>query len=333
MNKNLILITATLASSLCWVGCNKSGKLNQPSPGTTPTGPVELKLKWSPGERVLQSLGVKMNMEISGASLPQPIHQDMTIGEDYALNVLSADASGGHEVEMEYLGIQMKMEQGGKSMIDYDSRKKSSSDGKVPQLAAVEKMFQNVIGTKIQFFLDASNHVERVEGFDALMSKLAVGGQADAASSLKSMFNEETLKQMIGAQHLPPKPVQPGDSWPAQTDLSMGGLGKVSMDVTTAFERWEMHGKRNCARLEFQGTMKGNPNPDSGTPGMTMSVQNGDVSGVAWFDPGLGMVIDTMMNQNMNLNMTMPMPGRKNATQSMTVAMKQDITLKVESVK
>ena len=333
MNKNILLITATLVSSLCCVGCNKSGKLNQTSTFTPPTGPVELKLKWPAGERIVQVLDIKMNMDISGANMPQPIHQDMTIGEDYAVNVLSADPNGGHEVEMEYLGIRMKMEQGGKSMIDYDSRKKSSADGKIPQLAAVEKMFQNVIGAKIQFFLDTSNHVERVEGFDTLMSKLAAGGQGDAAGSLKSLFNEETLKQMIGAQHLPTKPVQPGDSWPVQTDLTMGGLGKVAMDVTTSFERWEMHGKRNCARLEFQGTMKGNFNPDSGTPGMTMSVQDGDVSGVAWFDPELGMVIDTMMNQNMNLNMSVPMPGRKNATQSMTMALKQDITMKVESVK
>jgi len=157
MNKNIFLITATLVSSLCWVGCNKSGKLNQPTKGPTPTGPVELKLKWPAGERIVQVLDVKMNMDISGASLPNPIHQDMAIGEDYALNVLSADANGGHEVEMEYLGIRMKMAQGGKSMIDYDSRKKSSADGKVPQLATVEKMFQNVIGAKIQFFLDTSN--------------------------------------------------------------------------------------------------------------------------------------------------------------------------------
>jgi len=333
MKKNVILITAILAAGLCWVGCNKSGKLNTPSTSPTPTGPVELKLKWTVGEQIRQSLDVKMNMEISGTNLPATINQEMTMGEEYGLNVLSADATGGHELEMEYLGIRMKMDQGGKPMIDYDSAKKSSSTDNNPALAGVDKMFQNIIGAKIQFFMNASNQVERVEGFDALMSKLTTGGQAAAADSMKSMFSKESLKQMVGGQHLPPKPVQPGDSWPVQTDITMGNLGTMAMDYTFNFVRWETHGKRNCARLEFQGTMKSKANPDAAAAGMTFNVQDGDSSGVAWFDPELGMVIETRMNQNMNVNMTVPVYGRKNATQSMTMVMKQDITMKVDSVK
>jgi len=335
MKKNVFLITAvTLASSLCWMGCNKSGKLNQPSTFKPPAGPVELKLKWPVGERVSQSLDVKMNMQISGTNLPSTINQDMTLGEDFGLNVLKAEADGGHEVELEFQGIRMKLVQGGKSLIDYDSAKKSSANGKDPGLATVEKMFQNVIGAKIQYFLDASNQVERMEGYDTLMNALAVGGQASAANSMKSMFNEGSLKQMIGGQHLPTKPVQPGDSWPVQTDVTMGELGTMTMNYNFNFERWEMHGKRMCARLEFQGTLKSKANPEAAATGMAVSVQNGDSSGVTWFDPELGMVIETIMNQNMDMNMTMPVPGRgKNATQTMTMAMKQAISVKLNSVK
>ena len=334
MTKNAFLITVTLAASLCWVGCNKSGKLNQTSTVTPPTGPVELKLKWSVGEHITQSLAMKMNMEISGANLPGPIKQDMTLGEDYGLNVLSADASGGHEVEMEFLGIRMKMEQGGKTMVDYDSAKKSPDATRDPALAAMEKMFQNVVGAKIQYFLDASNQVERIEGVDALTSHLAAGGRADSANSMKSMFSDETLKQMISGQHLPPKPVQPGDSWPVQMDIAMGDLGTMVMDYTFTFVRWETHGKRTCARLEFQGSLKSKNLPDSTSSGVTVSVQDGDSSGVAWFDPELGMVIETIMNQDMNGKITVPVNGRgKNVTQTMTSVMKQAITVKVESVK
>ena len=334
MTKNAFLITVTLAASLCWVGCNKSGKLNQTSKVTPPTGPVELKLKWSAGERIAQSLAVKMNMEISGANLPTPIHQDMTLGEDYGLHVVSADGDGGHQVEMEFLGIRMKMEQGGKTMVDYDSANKSSKAGNNPDLAAMEKIFQNVVGAKIQYFLDASNQVQRIEGVDALTSHLAANGRADSANSMKSMFSDDSLKQMISGQHLPPKPVQPGDSWPVQMDLAMGDLGTMAMDYTFSFARWEMHGKRTCARLEFQGSLKSKNLPAPASSGTTVSIQDGDSSGVAWFDPELGMVIETIMNQNMNGNVTVPAYGRgKNATQTMTIAMKQAITMKVESVK
>jgi len=334
MTKNVFLITAALAASLCWVGCNKSGKLNEPTKGPAPAGPVELKLKWSVGEHIAQSLAVKMNMEISGANLPNPIHQDMTLGEDYGLNVLSADANGGHEVEMEFLGIRMKMEQAGKAMVDYDSAKKSPNATKDPALAAVEKMFQNVVGAKIQYFLDASNQVQRIEGVDALTSQLATGGRADSANNMKSMFSDDSLKQMIGGQHLPPKPVQPGDSWPVQMDIAMGDLGTMAMDYTFSFVRWETHGKRNCARLEFQGTLKSKNLPEPTSTGVTISIQDGDSSGVSWFDPELGMVIETIMNQDMSGNITVPMNGRaKNATQTLTTVMKQAITMKVESVK
>ena len=334
MTKSAYLITAALAASLCWVGCNKSGKLNETSKVATPAGPVELKLKWTVGEHIAQSLAVKMNMEISGANLPNPIHQDITLGEDYGLNVLSADANGGHEVEMEFLGIRMKLEQGGKTMIDYDSATKSSKAGNNPDLAAMEKIFQNVVGAKIQYFLDASNQVQRIEGVDALTRQLAAGGRADSANSMKSMFSDDSLKQMISGQHLPPKPVQPGDSWPVQMDMAMGDLGTMAMDYTFSFARWETHGKRTCARLEFQGSMKSKNLPGPASSGTTVSIQDGDSSGVAWFDPELGMVIETIMNQDMNGNVTVPAYGRgKNATQTMTIAMKQAITMKVESVK
>ena len=57
MNKNLIFITTALALSLLWVGCNKSGKLARPSTFATPSGPVELKLKWPQGERIVVPVG------------------------------------------------------------------------------------------------------------------------------------------------------------------------------------------------------------------------------------------------------------------------------------
>src|ERR1017187_3832019 len=81
--KNLLLITVTLALGLSWVGCNKSGKLDTASKFTAPAGPVELKLKWPVGERVVQNIDMKINMEISVPNQPTPIKQDMTMGLKY----------------------------------------------------------------------------------------------------------------------------------------------------------------------------------------------------------------------------------------------------------
>jgi len=335
MKKNILLITVTLALGLSGVGCNKSGKLNTTSKFTAPAGAMEFKLKWPVGERIVQSLDFKVTSEMTVPNQPAPIKQDITMGQEYGLTVLKENADGGHEVEMEFLSVRMMMNMGGKPMMNYDSAKKSSGDSTNP----VAAMFQKIIGAKIQYFMDASNRVERIEGVDALVGRLTTGGPADMTTGLKSMFNEGYFKQIMdSSRYLPSKPVQPGDTWPVQMEIAMGPLGTMQMDYTITFQSWEQHGKRTCARLEFQGTVNSKPDSNSKPAGMTMSISDGNTSGVSWFDPELGMVIDTTANQDMKMNMTMPVNPRGNTaaagkTQTITSIMKQEITIKLESVK
>src|SRR5208282_434653 len=171
MNKNAFLIVPALASALAAAGCNKAGKLNEPS-AFTPNGPVELKLKWPAGERVVQSFDLKMNMEISVPGQPNPIKQNMSLGQRYGMTVLKAAADGSRELEMEILSARMKLEQAVRTGSDYDSEKKTPPESRNASIAAIETLFQNVVGAKMQFYLDASNNVSRIEGADQLMSRL-----------------------------------------------------------------------------------------------------------------------------------------------------------------
>ncbi|MGD0088051.1 MAG: hypothetical protein ABSC24_13085, partial [Verrucomicrobiota bacterium] len=120
MNRNLVLIGAALAMSLAWAGCNQSGKLNQSSAFTPPNGPVELKLKWPPGERIVQDMDMKQTIAFSAPGQPAPVKQDTTMGQEYGLTVLKENPDGGHEVEMDFLGARMGVTMGGKTMFDYD---------------------------------------------------------------------------------------------------------------------------------------------------------------------------------------------------------------------
>jgi hypothetical protein len=114
----------------------------------------------------------------------------------------------------------------------------------------------------------------------------------------------------------------------------MGDLGAMVMNYDITFQRWEQRGKRNCARLEFQGTVKSRPAQNPGPNGMTVAVQDGSTSGVTWFDPELGMFIDTTMNQDMKMTISVPINMRgKTITQTMTDNMSQAITIKLDSVK
>jgi hypothetical protein len=335
MNKNTLLIAVTLALSLSWVGCNKSGKLDQKSEFKAPGGAVELKLKWPMGERVVMDMDMKQNMEIFIPNQPGSMKQNMTMGQKYGLTVLKETPGGGHEVEMEFLSIRMLMEMRGKTMLDYNSDKKVGSDKANP----MADMFGKIIGAKIQYFMDTSNNVERIEGVDELLARLSSGGKADAGVEMfkNSMFGKDHFMQMMSANRfMPPKPVQPGDTWPVKQSFEMGPLGTLVMDFDCTLQSWEMHGKRNCARIEFQGTTKSTPGANANPTGMSMSILDGTFSGVSWFDPELGISIDMNMNQDLKMAMTIPMNGRGNAaarTQTMTNIMSQVINMKLDSVK
>jgi hypothetical protein len=335
MNKNTLLIAATLVLSLSWVGCNKSGKLDEKSKFKAPGSAVELKLKWAVGERIVMDMDTKANTEIFIPGQPSSMKQDMTMGQKYGLTVLKETPGGGHEVEMEFLNARMRMEMNGRNMLDYDSDKKSAGDKANP----VADMFGKIIGGKIQYFLDVSNDVERMEGVDELLNRLSSGGRVDQGVEIfkGTMFSKDRFKQMMSANRfMPPKPVQPGDTWPIKQSLEMGPLGTLVMDFDCTLQGWEMHGKRNCARIEFSGTVKSTPGTNANPAGLSMTILDGTTTGVSWFDPELGITIDMNMNQDLKMAMTIPMNGRGNAaarTQKMTNIMSQVITVKLDSVK
>ena len=247
MNKNTLLTAVALALSLSWVGCNKSGKLNK-SEFKAPSGPVELKLKWPVGERMVHGHGHENEHGIIHPGPARPHETGHEHGQEYGLTVLKETPGGGHEVEMEFLSARMSMAMGGKTM-DYDSDKKTSGDKANP----VANMFGKLIGSKIQYFLDASNEVERIEGVDELVNRMSSGSQADAAWNFQeSMLSKDRFKQIMSAnRYMPPKAVQPGDTWPIKQSFEMGPLGTMVMDFNSTLQSWEMHGKRNCARIEF----------------------------------------------------------------------------------
>jgi len=274
-----------------------------------------------------------MKMNVPGQAAP--IEQDMTMGEQYALTVLGKDPAGGHEVEMEFLSARMGMEMGGKTILDFDSTKRSSAGNTNP----VAGVFEKLVGSKIRFFLDASNKVERIEGIDGLVNRLSAGGQAAAAAPLKGMFNDGYFKQMMSSSlFLPSRPVQPGDTWPVQLEFPLGDFGVMALDYAVAFQCWEMHGKRNCARLEFQGNIKSKPGQNPGQNGMAITIQDGKCAGVSWFDPELGIIVETTMNQDVTMIMSLPInlrgsQGAAGRMQTITNQMSQLLTTKLDSLK
>jgi hypothetical protein len=332
MKKHALLIISLLALSLPFCGCNKAGKIGEKSEFKPPAGPMEFKLKWPQGERLEQSIDMKMQNDVKIPNQPQPMHQDITMDMGYEMNVLQANPDGTHEIEMDFLSARMQMVMGGKTMLDYDSAKKLEAGKRDP----VGDVFSKMIGSKIRYYLDATNAVERVEGVDDMLNRMSTGPNAQQAAPMKSFFSEGYFKQMMNANlMLPQKPVQPGDTWTVQLEYPMGMMGTMAISYDFTFLNWEMHGKRTCAKLEFQGTVT-TKKPDNPTPGqMSMTIQDGTTSGNSWFDPELGITIDTTANQNFKMVMQVPNPAAKGQAPKMQTIesdMQQQMSVKLVSV-
>jgi hypothetical protein len=87
--------------------------------------------------------------------------------------------------------------------------------------------------------------------------------------------------------------------------------------------------------MDFDGTIKSKPGETgemAGMKGMKMNIHDGTSSGEMWFDPDLGMFVDTTMSMDMKMDITMPNPmgkaggGAKDMTMQDTTH--QDITTK-----
>lgn len=331
-----LLIPFLFATFFLSTGCNKSGELSKASTFTQPSGPIELKQHWRAGERIVKSFDMKMTSEISIPRRPAPIKQDIALHQDWAITVLKENADGSHEGEMELLNLRMKLDQDGKNLVGFDSERKAENPEKNPSIVALQQALANMAGAKVQFLLNTSNRLERIDGVEALRGRITVGGgRNDGTEGIKNMFNEGYLRQMIGDSHgLPSNAVQPGDSWPVQDEVSLNEMGSVATDYEFTLRGWENRGKRLCARLEFSGTLKGKPGANPNPAGMSMSLRDGSTSGVSWFDPQLGLTIESSLNQDLTAIMTMPVSIQgKKVSITMTNQMHQVITIKLESVK
>jgi hypothetical protein len=185
-------------------------------------------------------------------------------------------------------------------------------------------------------FLTASNDVERLEGVGELVQRIQSVPQTNALTGdMKNMFSAAYFEQLTNRNFfLPRHAVQPGDTWAFRREHPAAGTGIEVIDYKTIFQKWEMHDNHGCARLEFQGILKVEPGPNSTRNETTYRPRDGVLEGVAWFDPGLGQVVEINMKNDINVDKQPRNPGgTQGATgqmQLITTQRHQVITVRLE---
>lgn len=302
------------------------------TPAAKSGGPAELRLKWTPGQRQYQRMSMNMKSETSGGPMPNPIKQVVTMNMESTMTPSPIREGSGQELEMEMGDTDMSVMMGEREVMSFDSRGESLGDGN-----PAAGMFRAMVGTKLKYQLNASNRVEKVEGWQQVAQKMS--GQAPAAGRgmLAGMMNEEYFKQMADfGRGVPNRTVQPGDSWAEKQEISLGPLGRVIMDLTYTFKGWESHDKQECAAVSFAGTVQTKTGDAASTNSLfgKMEVKDGKVNGTYWLNPATGRLTETTLDQDLKLVMDIaglgrPAPaGTAPGATTVTTAMNQKIQMK-----
>jgi hypothetical protein len=302
----VILPLCALAGGLLLAGCSKSKntatKSGSSADSTMASGasdqPVDMKIKWTVGRKYPMRIELAQSTKTEVPNQPQPVVQETKLTQGFDISALKELDNGGRQLELKFETETMNVSQGGQNVLSFDSLQSPAQDTNSP----VAPVLRAMIGSRIQYFTDANGKVERMEGVDELAKRVAATGQPQTRAMFQQMFSAETLKRYGSfADSLPGHPVNMGDTWPFQEDVSTS-IGVLAVDVKYTFKNWEQHGDRQCAHVDAVGDIS--TKTISTANGMVVEIKKGKITGEFWFDPVLGMIVEANNNQDLALKIT-----------------------------
>lgn len=331
MKKIVILLAG---SSLILLGCSKS---NQPAPGAgngsrpagssasggaAAAGPTALKMKWQTGKEYDMDMNLNQSTDINYPG--HPIQQQLKLTQGLSYSPIKDLDNGGHLVELKFTRQNIDLTQNGKDIVSYDSTQKTPVQSDSPA-APVAAAMGAMLDVPLDYTFAADGSVQKVDGIDALTSKIAeaVPDQRQRVA-LQQLYDEDTLKQYGDfSRALPDHPVNVGDTWSSSQDIT-SPAGVATVDGTYTFKDWEQHNGHNCAHILVNGDIK-TKSANAASIGAVVKIEKGTISGDTWFDPDLGMFVDSKTDQDMTLDIT-------TRETSFTEHMKQNVEMSLMNV-
>ncbi len=321
--RSILFIHAVVACAVL-VGCSKTD--NTPPTGVkgvTPEGKMEMQFKWTVGKQYVMRMDLHRTSETDVPNIKKPVPQDVDMAQDYTISVLKELPDDGRELQLEFTGMKLGVKMGERMLMNFDSAQDNSSDTRNP----VAPMLRKMVGGKLTYVTDAGGRVVRMEGFQEFAKRVTSGSKPEVQAMFSGMYSEGQLKMFCDvARMAPSRGVKPGDSWDMNFQEEMGNLGTMSVNSKQKFKDWEQHGNRKCARIESTGTITSKPTAAAGTASLfAIEIEKGKMTGTGWFDPDLGMVVESTADQDMTMKIT-------TQGQTMTSRAKQTINFKLLDV-
>ncbi len=291
----------------------KPKTVKEPSITGKPSDPaVDLFAAWKSGQRY--QLSLEMSQTTGYRVRTNNSVLETAFAQEYTLSVSNAPERN-RALELEIVSFTLETTSGGRRVINFDSLNKfAPSDGN-PVAVSLSKL----VGERVRYLLAPDNKILQTDGVKDLLARTVTA--ADAAtpatatrgSSLaRRHFNTEGLRQMIEVGGAPSTPMRIGQTWVAERDINAGIIGTFRLTTTNTFAGWQEHEKKKCARINITGTFNSIITRSTNRLVATgsMKIANGKVTGKSWFDPKLGVVIETVLDQDFDAPVIVP-PSRR----------------------
>ena len=263
-------------------------------------GPVEMQTKWQAGKKYVMHSEDIQTTETKQPNQPKPVKQLQKKTQDYNISLVRELDNGGWLLQLEFEGLATEVSEGSRKVFSADSTQDPAQDAKNPVGARLRKM----VGARLQYFVNANDKVEKMEGYAELVSRVA-GENPWEQTAFRDLFSENALEKLgsFAEDTTPRRVVKLGDSWAIKLEVP-SNVGILDVDVRCTFKNWEQHANRKCMHIKCTGNFSLQAGPDA--PNLPVKIEKGRFTGDLWCDPELGMMVESALDEDMNLKITRP---------------------------
>ena len=336
MQKANLSCVAVISLLAVFTGCSPSddSDTTQAQPPTIDTNSapsVAFHLSWPVGNRYVQRLTLNEQNRLQLPGRPQPLVEEISLAQQYALTVDREDVSGGHELEVILLDTRIDVDVNGRSILNLDTTR----DPAEGDAAALHEVFHGVQDMTVMVHLNVSNHTARMTGVNEIKSTVLARLPPQTRSVLSRVYTEDYFNQLallVPLRALNQITARVGETWATAVGVDSEALGSAVWRLRFTFEKWDTLNARRCAVLRFEGTLDKVGDGKSKSMGLDSQIERGAMTGTTWFDPELGQARESRLELSIDLAMTMAIPqiGNKGGgTRTMHRQLRRQIHVKL----
>jgi hypothetical protein len=292
-----------------------------------------LAYKWTKGETLRYRMTQTTDTTMSGLPGGMPdVTLNQVLNQAFKMTVDDLAADGVVTLSQVFESMRMEvMTPGGKVIID--SATPAPNAGPPEQLA--QKIFASLIGEPLIVRLAPSGRVQKVEGFNRLIDKMAAALPSDPAGSaaiqqLKAGMGDEQMSAMFsqGFPEFPQRALKPGDTWNTSSSIPNPVFGAVSTATELTLSSIDSQTAKILTKMKMERDPKAAVPPAAAMMGMKpeMGAATGDAELI--FDVRKGQL--RTATASITLPMSMSGTGPDGSPMSMRTTAKS--TVKMELV-